>query len=838
MWINRYLAGYLTAMSVCFFMPSNVLAWYYNPTIIYMEIDGAFIDYLSCERVDLTGLYPELIKRAEAYTALAPNGDVWSAIAYGTVESVERLFHSTNGGSSWTSKTLSPITYYRNINGLTILDNGTMVMALHLGLEDRDYGVTIARSTDNGDTWTESTLVEPAPYDYIGEGAMSVSKFSDGRVVLSAARWDGDEFGDTHWTTLMHYIFVSNDGGLTFPTAYATFEHCYEAHVLELQSGKILGAFRYQRYREPGEMDAEVLALGGDPTRDAGVDDDGISNYGRVSLFKNVFIGESFDGGATWENLRPLRDAEGNALLHYGEAHGQLVQVPDGRVVLVHDYRYPCEDYEVRARVSWDDGQTWEPEIYHVSFGMGYPSSVALADGTIVTVTGDAPVDASCAWPTTYYAQSIRWQLKPRSELDADTDGIPIYRDNCPSTYNPGQEDVDEINAGNAADGVGDACDNCPQHANPDQADCDGDGTGNACVIATGLASDCNSNTVPDTCDLSSGTSNDCNTNNILDECDIAVGTSTDCNTNNVPDACELSSGAGTDCNTNTILDDCDIAAGTSTDCDNNHVPDECEGPFDDCDSNSIPDLCQVTTHFESVSPEHSPMGTGSPQGHTMSTPPFAMTDVTLTFTARGDLDGPYEYVDIYVNSTPVGQVFVNGAHQCYSTPDTDTLVVPAATFNAAAASGNVVIYMLACEEVNPTLCDFPSYISVAVSYLATTPEDCNGNSIPDACDPDADGDGVTDACDDCPATPAGILVDDQGCRLPIPGDFDGDLDVDLNDFGYLQKCLSGSGISQNESNCQDTKLDGDIDVDKDDVMIFLGCMSGPNTEGNQRCAD
>jgi len=470
---NGSVACFMTVLA-CFSMPSSLgAAWYSDSTKIAVELDGSLVDQLSCNRVDLTPLYPELDGRGEAYAALDSDGDVWAGIAFSGDDFCERLFHSTNGGLSWTSRVVIA-SCFLNINGLAILDDDSMVMALQLGATDRPYGVTMMRSTDNGVSWQQTALIEPAPYDYIGEGALSVSKFSDGRVVLSAARWDGEEFGDTHWTTLMHYIFVSSDGGLTFPTAYATFAHCYEAHVLELQSGKILGAFRYQRYREPGETDAEVLALGGDPDQDD-------ENYGQESLFKNVFIGESFDGGATWENLRPLRDAEGNALLHYGEAHGQLVQVPDGRVVLVHDYRYPCEDYEVRARVSWDEGQTWQPEIYHVSFGMGYPSSVALADGTIVTVTGDAPVAASCAWPSTYYAQSIRWQLPDREEYDTDTDGILDWNDNCPTTPNPGQEDVDEINAGNEADGIGDACDNCPQHYNPSQSDADTDGIGDAC---------------------------------------------------------------------------------------------------------------------------------------------------------------------------------------------------------------------------------------------------------------------------------------------------------------------------------------------------------------------
>jgi len=46
--------------------------------------------------------------------------------------------------------------------------------------------------------------------------------------------------------------------------------------------------------------------------------------------------------------------------------------------------------------------------------------------------------------------------------------------DNCPSVYNPSQDDVDH-------DSVGDVCDNCVNDFNPVQEDTDGDGLGDAC---------------------------------------------------------------------------------------------------------------------------------------------------------------------------------------------------------------------------------------------------------------------------------------------------------------------------------------------------------------------
>lgn len=69
-----------------------------------------------------------------------------------------------------------------------------------------------------------------------------------------------------------------------------------------------------------------------------------------------------------------------------------------------------------------------------------------------------------------------------------------------------------------------------------------------------------------------------------------------------------------------------------------------------------------------------------------------------------------------------------------------------------------------------------------------------------------------------------------------VPGDFDGDLDVDQEDFGHFQVCYSGSGQLADVS-CQDAVLDGDGDVDQDDFGIFMACLSGAGKPANPQCA-
>jgi len=57
-------------------------------------------------------------------------------------------------------------------------------------------------------------------------------------------------------------------------------------------------------------------------------------------------------------------------------------------------------------------------------------------------------------------------------------------------------------------------------------------------------------------------------------------------------------------------------------------------------------------------------------------------------------------------------------------------------------------------------------------------------------------------------------------------GDFNNDNDVDQEDFGRFQMCLSGSGLPY-ASGCGEADFDLDNDVDLVDFGIFQGCMAG-----------
>lgn len=137
---------------------------------------------------------------------------------------------------------------------------------------------------------------------------------------------------------------------------------------------------------------------------------------------------------------------------------------------------------------------------------------------------------------------------------------------------------------------------------------------------------------------------------------------------------------------------------------------------------------------------------------------------------------------------------------------------------------------------------------------------DTDADGLGDVCDDDLDGDGLANAddncplisnadqddedaddvgtaCDRCPHTVAGASVGEDGCPLPIPGDFDRDGDVDQADFGFLQQCFSGSGVWPTRLECLNARLDNDSDVDAGDFNVLKGCLSGPGEPAHPNCA-
>lgn len=91
---------------------------------------------------------------------------------------------------------------------------------------------------------------------------------------------------------------------------------------------------------------------------------------------------------------------------------------------------------------------------------------------------------------------------------------------------------------------------------------------------------------------------------------------------------------------------------------------------------------------------------------------------------------------------------------------------------------------------------------------------DCDGNGVPDVCEPDGDGDGVIDACDACLGTAPGVAVGDNGC----PRD-------DCNENQIADSVDIASGTSPD---CDDNGVPDECDADNDGDGVIDACDNCP----------
>jgi hypothetical protein len=155
-----------------------------------------------------------------------------------------------------------------------------------------------------------------------------------------------------------------------------------------------------------------------------------------------------------------------------------------------------------------------------------------------------------------------------------------------------------------------------------------------------------------------------------------------------------------------------------------------------------------------------------------------------------------------------------------------------------AAAVGVNVAFDGPCSCISNAYCPAGSYCEKAVG-------DCAGYGVcepqPTSCEallePVCGCDNVTYE-NNCEAAMAGVVIQYVGPCMPAMSDYDGDGDVDQTDFGILQRCLSGKGVSQTDEYCQPARMDADTDVDGGDVQAFLACLGGPSTLADFDCID
>lgn len=401
-----------------------------DPGVLVVTRGDRTLARMPCERIDLEGAgrwggpSGHANPYVSAHLKRASDGKLYlqcgaSTGAYWVCKDTRSvMFESLDDGRTWTKWNVD-LPQGRNIGAFTILEDDAFLVA---ATQPSDDMVSYYLSTDRGRSWTLQSEVEAAPFKqlYIDGNMLTLQ---DGTVIstLHFLNKPGDGEGPLQLWLGGQFILRSKDGGKTWengPDRHlwtrlneaelavlpqgpksripgGTFPGCYETGIMQEPSGRLVAALRFSGAAWAWHEQMREAWGGRDP-----------DDQGRI--FRQVMFSTSADGGETWEMMRPFFDAQGQPVIIQQETNGHVLPLPDGRLVLIHQRRFgPMQNI---ARVSLDGGETWLHDEYRLSSGFGFPSSIVLEDGTIVTATGRS-VDGKPG------AQVIRWKLPAKAEM-------------------------------------------------------------------------------------------------------------------------------------------------------------------------------------------------------------------------------------------------------------------------------------------------------------------------------------------------------------------------------------------------------------------------------------
>jgi len=312
---------------------------------------------------------------------LMPDGTIIATIfnqpSHGQIEGDAVCYASRDGGRTWnyvgTPVTHEPGTVRMNV--AAGLSNDGSLVALVSGwggekLRKFIMPIVVCRSQDGGKTWTTDGSVEHP------EGEADLIPFSDivrlGDNVLAFSA-----YGYINRNSKPAYLLFSYDDGYTWKDAVpigtlgegaGNYNNFNETAVLRLRKDRWLAAAR---------------TLGN----------------GELQLLV------SEDEGKTWNIPKAL---ERGTFAGRSEHPANLLRLNDGRILVTYGVRWGV--HGTCVRVSDDEGRTWGAPMmvkYYGGGDGGYPSSVQLGDGTIVTAYY---CSANEEHPR-YHMGVVRWKL-------------------------------------------------------------------------------------------------------------------------------------------------------------------------------------------------------------------------------------------------------------------------------------------------------------------------------------------------------------------------------------------------------------------------------------------
>jgi hypothetical protein len=221
-----------------------------------------------------------------------------------------------------------------------------------------ELGQWLLRSTDGGTTWSARTpTIVNSPHGPV--------PLADGRLLYA---------GKELWTAAKRIgVCESLDDGQTWrwlaaiPTRPGdeVVRGYHELHAVETADGRVLAHIRNHNKTNAGE----------------------------------TLQSESNDGGRTWSEPRSIG---------VWGLPSFLLRLRDGRLLMTYGHRRP--PFGNQARLSEDHGRTWsEPLILSgdgVAGDLGYPSTVELADGSLLTLWYEKMKDSPRA-----VLRQARWRL-------------------------------------------------------------------------------------------------------------------------------------------------------------------------------------------------------------------------------------------------------------------------------------------------------------------------------------------------------------------------------------------------------------------------------------------